>query len=157
MTTCQKCGGEVQGWLCQGCGQAFREADGKLVFDHAAQTTFDGLVLVPREPTEAMLFEGCIQIPTMDWDRSDVKDAYAAMLSAAPPVDGWQPIETAPRDGTHFLAVDEAGDACRCAYHAHGYIMSFCGQPVVQPFEPISWMPWLSVPLPQPPNNERTG
>lgn len=32
--TCQKCGGEIQGWTCQGCGQVFRENDaGNLVFD----------------------------------------------------------------------------------------------------------------------------
>ena len=31
---CQKCGGEIQGWTCQGCGQVFRENDaGSLVFD----------------------------------------------------------------------------------------------------------------------------
>lgn len=31
---CQKCGGEIQGWTCQGCGQEFREDDaGNLVFD----------------------------------------------------------------------------------------------------------------------------
>jgi predicted oxidoreductase len=31
---CQKCGGEIQGWTCQGCGQVFRENDaGALVFD----------------------------------------------------------------------------------------------------------------------------
>jgi hypothetical protein len=30
---CQKCGGEIQGWTCQGCGQVFRENDdGALVF-----------------------------------------------------------------------------------------------------------------------------
>jgi hypothetical protein len=32
--SCQKCGGEVQGWVCQDCNQAFRETDdGKLMFD----------------------------------------------------------------------------------------------------------------------------
>lgn len=30
---CQKCGGEIQGWTCQGCGQVFRENGvGVLVF-----------------------------------------------------------------------------------------------------------------------------
>jgi len=33
MADCQKCGGEIQGWICQGCGQGFRENDaGVLVF-----------------------------------------------------------------------------------------------------------------------------
>jgi hypothetical protein len=32
-TRCQKCGGEIQGWTCHGCGQVFRENDaGALVF-----------------------------------------------------------------------------------------------------------------------------
>lgn len=69
-------------------------------------------------------------------------------LAAAPPVVGWQDISSAPRNGTHFLAVDDCGDACRCAYHSEGYIMSFCGQPVVRPFEPIMWMAWPDVPPP---------
>ena len=33
MAGCQKCGGEIQGWICQGCGQGFRDnAAGALVF-----------------------------------------------------------------------------------------------------------------------------
>ena len=69
----------------------------------------DGWVAVPLEPTEAMMSAG--------WcDRSD----YRRMLSARPtpptaegigntdtpptePPSGWQPIETAPRDGTPVL------------------------------------------------------
>jgi hypothetical protein len=124
MTTCQKCGGEVQGWLCQGCGQAFRESDaGALVFD------------------------------------------------AAPPVDGWQPIETAPRDGTWILiaggkpgygwsgdaettpamvsaryqsSAGLLGDYWQFAHYDSGYYGEW--------ENPTHWMP-----LRQPPNNERTG
>jgi hypothetical protein len=70
----------------------------------------DGWVLVPREPPEAMVRafndarpgnavqddEGYWTAPASDWFRA----RYAAMLAAAPPADGWQPIETAPRDTT---------------------------------------------------------
>jgi hypothetical protein len=217
MTTCQRCGGEVQGWLCQGCGQAFREADGKLVFDHAARTTFDGCVLVPREPTEEMVT--AVQkalaapapgytsrtnsldrfnllarhiasaviaaAPPVDWQITGspetTADAFAqgglpdgfyggnyySRIKPAPPVDGWQTIETAPRDGTPVLLLID-GVAIEGEWdkqtRADGYVYgdgqwevvsllshgcSCCSQ---QNPAPTAWMP-----LPQPPNNERTG
>ena len=59
---------------------------------------------------------------------------------AAHVMPGWQPIETAPRDGTHFLAYEPTGDMYRAAYHSHGYVMAFGGQPVVKPPEPTHWM-----------------
>ena len=65
----------------------------------------------------------------------------------------WQDISTAPRDGTHFLAYEPTGDMYRAAYHSDGYLMSFCGQPVVQPPEPTHWMQ----PLPTPPAVEGEG
>jgi len=34
--SCQSCGGEVQGWVCQGCGMAFCERDGRLIAGHPA-------------------------------------------------------------------------------------------------------------------------
>jgi len=43
---CQKCGGEIQGWVCQDCNQAFRETDdGRLIFDlyAAAAPAPDGM------------------------------------------------------------------------------------------------------------------
>lgn len=39
------------------------------------------------------------------------KQGEARALAASPPVGGWEDISTAPKDGTHFLAVDECGDA----------------------------------------------
>jgi len=105
----------------------------------------DGWVLAPREPTEAMVDAGYQAM----FNHDNVVDIYRAMLAAAPPVDGWQPIETAPRDGTPVLAYwpGEAamfgvvmwdGDDWRESEYVWRY--------------PTHWMP-----LPQPPNNERTG
>lgn len=57
--TCQACGGEVQGWICQGCGRTFREAEsGSLIFDRLvtepeAQPPGDGFQLSSEERAEA--------------------------------------------------------------------------------------------------------
>ena len=72
-------------------------------------------------------------------------------------VDGgtrWQPIETAPRDGTWFLAY-EPGSGCgahyACSFHGEDEFLgtmwfSDCGQYVTSSPEPTHWQP-----LPTPP------
>lgn len=34
--SCQSCGGEIQGWACQGCDMTFCERDGRLIAEHPA-------------------------------------------------------------------------------------------------------------------------
>lgn len=62
------------------------------------------------------------------------------------PRDDWQPISTAPKDGTHFLAYALNGDMYRAAYHQDGYFISFCGQPAAHDPEPDFWQPLPSAP-----------
>lgn len=73
----------------------------------------DGMVVVPKEPTEAMM--AARSIPGI-LEGTDTRIVYQAMLAAAPAVAlkteqqvrdevlAWQPIETAPRDGTPIIA-----------------------------------------------------
>lgn len=72
-------------------------------------------------------------------------------LAAAPeaaPNQGWRGIETAPRDGTDFLAADGDGAVYRC-WRLEDAWAARCGQPVVQEPEPTHWRP-----LPTPPARE---
>jgi hypothetical protein len=131
----------------------------------------DGLVLVPREPTEAML-------RTMGDYRhnASAKVAWAAILAAAPPVDGWQAIETAPKDRTSVLAAIHADlfpricpgrpdlerwNGQRVVIHhpgvcEDGFDMGWSvSAPVGCGIGCDDWFAgWM--PLPQPPNNEKT-
>jgi hypothetical protein len=94
-----------------------------------------------------------------DDDGDMVAAIYRAMLAAAPPVDGWQPIETAPRDGGAFMVWwPHWFHFPLTAYFKDFRLrLSDSTQPA-EPWEmgtdfgPTHWMP-----LPQPPNNERTG
>lgn len=55
---CQKCGGEVQGWTCQGCAQGFRENDGgALIFDtHPPQPDAQGWRDIATAPRDGTVF-----------------------------------------------------------------------------------------------------
>lgn len=66
---------------------------------------------------------------------------------------GWQPIETAPKDGTVFIAF-EAGDAYRCnwleQHDGEGHFSAGWWDHVNDSFEnPTHWMP-----LPTPPQED---
>lgn len=67
----------------------------------------DGYALVPVEPTDEMRDAGNEII----LDRGKLFRAWKAMLSAAPQpdrvLDGWQPIETAPKDSEDVLTEPE--------------------------------------------------
>lgn len=112
----------------------------------------DGWVLVPREPTEAML--RAAELAGMG-DPDEPHETVIArlwlfMLAAAPPVDGWQAIETAPRDGGDIL-LTYGGDDCTVARpNGDGSFDDGDFRDHMSGF--THWMP-----LPQPPNNERTG
>lgn len=64
------------------------------------------MVLVPKEPTEAMQ-NAMVNEMGLGAHEGEAIAIYKAALEAAPssPVAGWQPIETAPKDGTIFLAI----------------------------------------------------
>lgn len=79
----------------------------------ASQSEGEGeFVLVPREPTKAMLDAGCDQFRRSREAGNgfcySLGPAYRAMLSAAPPApgaSGWRDISTVPEDDSLFLAV----------------------------------------------------
>ena len=54
----------------------------------------------------------------------------------------WNPIETAPWDGTHILAMEEDGHMFRAAFNAESKSWStYCGQPAVYSPGPCAWRP----------------
>lgn len=73
-----------------------------------------------------------------------------AMRRAAPQ---WLPIESAPKDGTRFLAY-ENGDTYGASIYAldeYGapYWQSYCGQSVTYRPDPTHWMPLPAAPAQQ--------
>lgn len=83
--------------------------------EQAAQAVPAGFKWVPVEPTEDMLTAAVREDDKAFVDGmphgATAADVWAVMLSAAPrpgAVAGWQPIETAPKDGSLFLCWVEA-------------------------------------------------
>lgn len=68
-------------------------------------------------------------------------DLIRAVLEAAERA-AWNPMGTAPWDGTHILAIDEDGHMFRAAFDAEGECwMTYCGQPAVYSPDPCAWRP----------------
>jgi len=125
----------------------------------------DGWVLVPREPTEAMLDA---MFSAYVGSEGSYSATYRAALAAAPPVDGWQAIETAPRDGTAVVgwgflnSRNDNGPLRSAVMVAHvmryrnyasggGDWVSACLSNVISQ-HPTHWMP-----LPPPPSADSLG
>jgi len=116
----------------------------------------DGWVLVPREPTEAMLVNGReALLPLVRLDSyGPLIGVWQDMLATAPapPVDGWQPIETAPRDWSEYLIAWPSGAVCIGFWNSEMRYVDWHGSLKPDADQPSYWQT-----LPQPPNNERTG
>lgn len=125
---------------------------------------FDPLdwVMVPREPTRAMASGGrqAYENTSLEGYGRDeaIRDAWAAMIAAAPPqTEVWRPIETAPRDGTEFIAYRPDAGAFAATWHhpahedggwdveAEPVLFSASGEDLTD-ITPTHWLP-----LPAPP------
>lgn len=73
-------------------------------------------------------------------------------LGWTPPGEGWRPIETAPKDGTRIIAIDESGDVRGVSWGRYYVGCWLTGRTLrtmnaePETFNPIGWMP-----LPDPP------
>lgn len=92
--TCQACGGEIAGWLCQSCPAEFRENDdGALIFDWEATgevadflgmlrlfgpCTFNGRTITFEGLTAALL----TQAPAREVTDADIRRAMLTMMDA---------------------------------------------------------------------------
>ena len=116
--------------------------------------------LVPKKATDTMkkAAQDCHEC-----DNGHIKYGaqyiYSAMLAAAPQPNlaQWQPIETAPKDGTVFLGME--GDrvfACRYSQDFANFITGFALGPTdaAKTFV-LGVTPTLWLPLPQPPEQEK--
>ncbi len=75
-------------------------------------------------------------------DAVDTLDETFIALKAA---SEWQDIETAPRDGTFVLALED-DDIYKARWQSEGYWSAWCGQPVVHSPGPTHWQPLPSKP-----------
>jgi len=124
----------------------------------------EGWKLVPKEPTLEMR-EVAVKYVDGPYDISrfdihDAEDVYKAMLSAAPEPPQytrgqWQPIETAPKDGTGVLLCISIGDGHHVqytgSYHdGHWWVTNFSGEDEYW-YTPTDWRP-----LDEPPQESTT-
>lgn len=112
-------------------------------FDRAHKIYSAMLEAAPTPPAD-----GEAQCPM--GDGCDLTVAYMAGFARGKDASGdgreaWRPIESAPRDGSKFLAYEE-GHWYAARYFDPEVLEAYCGQPVVQPPEPTHWQP-----LPAPP------
>ena len=112
-----------------------------------------GWRLVPVDATHEMLMAGY----RMELNYADRAEMYDAMIAAAP--SGWQPIETAPRDGTNVLLVNRKGNMATGLWMSGpigtGWVLRGGSAPNVffnEHHGPTHWMP-----LPAPPAHDQAG
>lgn len=94
-----------------------------------------------------------------DWHLGVARAALEASLpflsqTGGEKSDGWRTIESAPKDGTHFLAYELSGEMYRCCIGASGFYHVLCGQPCVEQPSPDYWLPLDA--LPERPAKEET-
>jgi hypothetical protein len=129
----------------------------------SAALAVDGLALVPRVPSEAMLEAG-EQTFTSGYSGTPIStpaDVWSAMIAAAsvghapaPALQGWQPIETAPRDGSEIWAFN--GEQARMKWFEadgteEGYSLWIWADELSCDVDPSPEQPTHWQPLSQPP------
>lgn len=95
---------------------------------------------------EAAVYREQAESPYASGAQNELDEAREALRSALPV---WQPIETAPKDGTDFIALQD-GDVYRCKWHEEepdegpGHVgwRDFSNSSFE---EPTHWTPWPAV------------
>lgn len=115
----------------------------------------EGQIFTSHNPGSIMFMESDGWTETPLYPASAILDAVREAMAQE-----WLPIESAPKDGTWFLAFEPDGQCdahYACQYYGEGgegepLWSSSCGQYVTVPPEPSHWMP-----LPAPPIALATG